>query len=672
MNLENNWWGNRNVAIILALLSLLLIIGIFLRITEIQGANFKLTFNVYALISFFAAAVDIVNIILVLVKKRYTAITNWFILFLLGATGMALAEGLQRSSSKVTGALFWQNIYFIFMVLLPPVFYLFTISYVYAGKKKFVLLSPVLIFTWSVLAFIAGNGGNQIYLNILGHIHDTPWGYISDQGPLYIIVIIWCALFYIFGTGLLIQFFKKNPSVLIKKQVRIFLLAFLMPVIVGLVTSVFIPPLFPNLIPPLTTLFGAISVVLIYYAIRRYQLFVLDPDIVAQNILDTLNEAVIITRPNMVIETVNNEALRMISIEKSQYGHIKLSHFFNRELWNVIITKINQSVGGNIEPIYKSLVKSHNDIEIPVRIAITPHREDGIVTAYIFVLTDISVLSKALDDLQTSNQEISNKNTKLIHLENQLREEKANVEHIVEIRTKALIEAQEKLKAADQLKSEFIMLTSHNLRTPISIASGSLELLQEPASKDTFNLAIEGLKDGLNRLRELVEDLLTISSIEYGDQFKLNPVTLDQIVNPLIQEVSDLAKVKHNKLILNLQDMDTKIMANSTLLKGAIHNILNNACKFTDNGSVTFSTKKKNNKIILSTSDTGIGIESSQIPQLFNKFHRASSALTSDYEGKGVGLYLSKLIIDEHHGKINVVSEPGKGSTFTIELPCQS
>jgi len=372
MNLENNWWGNKAIAATLAFLSLLLIIGIFIKIDYVQGANFALTFNSYALISFFAAAVDIVNIVLVLVKKRYTAITNWFILFLLGATGMALAEGLQRLSSKVSGALFWQNIYFIFMVLLPPVFYLFTISYVYAGKKKFVLLSSVLIFTWGILAFIVGHGDNQIYLNILGHIHNTPWGYTSDQGPLYITIIIWSGLFYIFGTGLLIQFFRKNTSVLIKKQVRIFLLAFLMPVAVGLVTSVFIPPLFPNLIPPLTTLFGAISVVLIYYAIRRYQLFVLDPEIVAQNILDTLNEAVIITRPNMVIETLNNEALRMISIDRSQYGHIKVSHYFSRELWNQIHTRIRQSYGGDIEPIYQSLVNGHNDTKIPVSIAITP------------------------------------------------------------------------------------------------------------------------------------------------------------------------------------------------------------------------------------------------------------------------------------------------------------
>jgi signal transduction histidine kinase len=105
-------------------------------------------------------------------------------------------------------------------------------------------------------------------------------------------------------------------------------------------------------------------------------------------------------------------------------------------------------------------------------------------------------------------------------------------------------------------------------------------------------------------------------------------------------------------------------------MRSALGNVIDNAIKFTKEGrSVHVSSKIEDGKLVFSVADTGIGIQPDEIPKLFTKFHRGTSTLTYDYEGAGVGLYLTKLIVGEHGGQITVNSEAGQGSTFIVYLP---
>jgi signal transduction histidine kinase len=181
---------------------------------------------------------------------------------------------------------------------------------------------------------------------------------------------------------------------------------------------------------------------------------------------------------------------------------------------------------------------------------------------------------------------------------------------------------------------------------------------------------LEGLTNGLNRLGKIVEDLLTISSIESGSQIVLEETSFQKLIEPLVLETGDLARTRKDKFIVNFHAGDVKIKANVERLQGALRNVLNNACKFTENGAVELNTSRSENNLIINISDTGIGIDPSELPKLFTKFHRAANALNGGYEGRGIGLYLTKLIIEEHSGKLSVVTQPNQGATFTIELPC--
>jgi PAS domain S-box-containing protein len=670
VNQTNKWWASNYVAYFIALSSLALIIFLFIGSITISHVDFALTLNGFSFFSFFSAFIDIATVYLILIKKRYSQTTNWFLLFLAGAMILAIAEGLQRSSVYPAAALFWQNVSFIGYALLPPILYLFIVSYASQYRRQFVALSSILLTTWGVVAFLAGTG--LFYKSGSGHLLQAPWGYYTNDSKIEFAIVLWSTGFYLFGTGLLLQLRKTTHNILIKKQIRIFILAFLAPYFAAILTLIILPPIIPNVIPPLATFVGAFSAIYVYYGMRQYRLFDLDPQVLAQNILNTMSEAVIITRPDLTIESVNPEAERLLATSAQKASDTNLKNYFSDNNWQLISQKLaGLQHETKFQPINKSEVRASDGKVIPVRIAATMLVDGGEVMANVLVFSDISEITTSFDALQHSATQIYQQNEQLQKLEGQLREEKANVEHIVEVRTKELVDAQNKLKAADQLKTEFIMLTSHNLRTPLAIAEGYADMLSSQKAKpeDTAAL-IGGLKSGLQRLGSFVEELLTISSLESGDQFALEDVSFQQILDPLIKEVTDLARTQNDKVIVNLRAGDIKLKANATRLQGALRNVLDNACKFTKDGTVEIDTSRSENRLIINVSDTGIGINAEEIPNLFTKFHRATNALNGGYEGEGIGLYLTQLILTEHHGKISCVSQIDKGSTFTIELPC--
>lgn len=667
---SNKGWAGGFVVYLIAISSLLTILAILLNNVSVSNINFSLHFNGFSILSFFSALVDTATAGLVIIKKRYSITTNWYLLFLGGAGLMAIAEGLQRSSVYPSAALFWQNFVFIGLSLLAMAFYLFIVSFTSHYQKRFIFLTSALILSWGVVVFFAGNG--SFYVHAASQIQHTPWGYASDPTRAEEIALGWFILFYILGTGLLIQFWKNTQNKLIRRQSMIFLGSFLLPFLAAVITVAILPSIAPNTVPPLATIVGAFSGIVVYFGIFKYHLFEIDPQALAQNILVTMSEAVIITRPDMSIESINQEAERLLDIKVESIATQKLQSFFSDDTWQLILAKINDKTEQKDDlASTKNYIKSSQGKFTPVRITVTSLKSAGEKMANILVLTDISDINRSFDALQSSAARIYKQNDDLRELEGRLREEKANVEKIVEFRTKALVDAQSRLKAADQLKTEFIMLTSHNLRTPLAIAKGYAEIIttQYPVS-DEEKPMLEGLTNGLNRLGKIVEDLLTISSIESGSQIVLEETSFQKLIEPLVLETGDLARTRKDKFIVNFHAGDVKIKANVERLQGALRNVLNNACKFTENGAVELNTSRSENNLIINISDTGIGIDPSELPKLFTKFHRAANALNGGYEGRGIGLYLTKLIIEEHSGKLSVVTQPNQGATFTIELPC--
>ena len=232
-------------------------------------------------------------------------------------------------------------------------------------------------------------------------------------------------------------------------------------------------------------------------------------------------------------------------------------------------------------------------------------------------------------------------------------------------------ELYEQLKIHDKMEQEFINVAAHELRTPIQPILGLADILR---SKETdggqeaeyLDVIIRNAK----RLQRLTEDILDITRIESKsldltkESFNLSEMILSAIV-----DLNNQAAKIHKDTSLKLEIIDSKedifIEADKGRISQVISNLLSNAIKFTNEGTISATAVPNNNEIVVSISDTGRGIDSEILPRLFTKF------VTKSTTGTGLGLFISKSIIDAHGGKIwgkNNYPE-GKGATFGFSLP---
>lgn len=258
-------------------------------------------------------------------------------------------------------------------------------------------------------------------------------------------------------------------------------------------------------------------------------------------------------------------------------------------------------------------------------------------------------------------------NQAAIALENSLLFEKVK-------RQKAkVLKALNKEKELDELKSEFIAIASHNLRTPLTIAEGNLgnlltkKEMDEKERSETLNT----ISVALNDLSTLSEQLLIISSEK--DKAILNTkedINLDVLIDESIESYKLSANQKGLELIKEkIKEKLPIIKGDKLKIKIAINNLIDNAIKFTEKGSVSVGASLKDNEVVLSVTDTGPGIPKEEQEKIFEKFHQIRKKTYVYVPGVGLGLYIVKLIIDAHKGKVWVESEEGKGSIFSFSLP---
>ncbi len=228
-----------------------------------------------------------------------------------------------------------------------------------------------------------------------------------------------------------------------------------------------------------------------------------------------------------------------------------------------------------------------------------------------------------------------------------------------------------KLKESDKLKSEFMMITSHNLRTPMTIINGYLEQIVREAPELHTSKALNLIAINIQRLNAFIEDMLTISQIEAGGRMDSDETTgLSGFLDNIGKEFQVLADQKRVKFVASVNTGDRQAKIGQAYLRSVIWNLLDNALKFTpEGGEIQLSAVVSSAQTTIRIKDSGVGIAPEEVPKLFTKFHRGTSTMEYKYEGTGIGLYATKLIIERHNGTIDVASQIGHGSTFIVTLP---
>jgi len=259
-------------------------------------------------------------------------------------------------------------------------------------------------------------------------------------------------------------------------------------------------------------------------------------------------------------------------------------------------------------------------------------------------------------------------------LYNQVQDLSQNLQEKVDFQIKELREAYEELQKLDRAKSEFISIASHQLRTPLTAIKGYISMMIEESygkPPEKMRKPLENIYLSNERLIKLVNDLLSVSRIESGRiKIKLEKVSIDEIIVSLIEELKDLAREKDLYLKFEKPEKPLpEISVDEERIRQVILNLIENAIRYTNKGSITISAKKSDSKIQISIKDTGEGISKEEIPYLFESFSRGSAGTRFWTEGAGLGLYVAKKFVEMHNGKIWAESPGrGKGSTFYIEL----
>ena len=281
-------------------------------------------------------------------------------------------------------------------------------------------------------------------------------------------------------------------------------------------------------------------------------------------------------------------------------------------------------------------------------------------------IEEILSIGSDITDRKLAEEEICRLNDDL-HRHSEMLEQR------VAERTAELASAKRRAEAADRIKSAFLANMSHELRTPLNSIIGFTGILLQglagPLNEEQHK-QLKMVQSSSRHLLALINDVLDISKIEAGqlvlsvESFELRPS-----IENMITLVSPQAEKKGLDIHLDIADDIANVVTDQRRLEQVLLNLLNNAVKFTQNGYVRIMCRTENDRYRLSVSDTGIGIRPKDIPGLFQPFHQIDSGITRKHEGTGLGLSICKKLLDMMDGTIDVQSQHGRGSTFTIRFP---
>ena len=230
------------------------------------------------------------------------------------------------------------------------------------------------------------------------------------------------------------------------------------------------------------------------------------------------------------------------------------------------------------------------------------------------------------------------------------------------------------IKKVDQVRRDFVANISHELRTPLSILRGYIEtLLDSPeVSREEFSRILGVMERHSKRLDSLAEDLLTLAQLESANpNLQLGDIDLSSFFAELVRDWEKRLANKQLKVIVDVPPDLPMIRGDRVRLQEALHNLLDNAVKYSrEHSEIRLMARRRDEKIVMSVGDNGIGISNEDLPRIFERFYRADKARSAEnIRGTGLGLAIVKHIAQSHRGYVEAESEIGKGTTIRVVLP---
>jgi signal transduction histidine kinase len=290
----------------------------------------------------------------------------------------------------------------------------------------------------------------------------------------------------------------------------------------------------------------------------------------------------------------------------------------------------------------------------------------ALLALYISLFPILRRVTRELEARNRRLREHAHERERLLEGERAARAEAETVQQL-------LAKQNERLLELDELKDEFISLVSHELRTPLTSIRGYLELLLDGGLNAEQRGYLGIIDRNSNRLLGLVNDLLLLTQIEAGELvFDFAPVDLEEIVKECIESSTPTAEANDLQLVMSTEQVPL-VRGHRVHLVQVVDNLISNALKFTPSGGrVEVRLSAMDSAAVMEVEDTGLGISDSEQEQLFERFFRSSQATKNQIPGSGLGLTISKAIVERHGGRIEVESSEGVGTTVRVRLPLSS
>ena len=487
----------------------------FLAAAQVAGLHlFDLSYNSYALLSMAGVILNIIFLASITRFKLQGEETTWLLLYIGALSIFAFGEMMQRFAVMPNAAIFWTTFGGIGAEFLSPALFLFALCYTRPTRRHpyavaFVLLAGL------IMAYFQVHTPGLIFSTTAKDIHHFAWGYNNDiPGTAYTAQLLWIVGLFVAGFSMLLAFRRNTPNRVLKKQAGFFMIAFGIPVFGGIITDLVLPAINVDSVPPLATFFSLITAGMLTYGMTRYKALRISPSILAQSILSTMRESVVVINSGLQIEYMNIEAEKV-------FGHLKGDHErtlpdllrgMDAEDLDHFVQKLKHQPAHSLENLQTT---NHLGEKIYLRAQVTKLKDDALTEGYLLAITDVTELTKSYDALAQT--------------EKKLEEEKHTVEQKVLVRTHELAQERARLESSiNALNAGYLMID----------VDDKLQLINGAAVKILF-----GDDYNEDKTKITLEDIIRV----LGDTCKLT-------------ELIDTCLKTQKPVVVKTADFDTKIV----------------------------------------------------------------------------------------------------------------
>lgn len=343
---------------------------------------------------------------------------------------------------------------------------------------------------------------------------------------------------------------------------------------------------------------------------------------------------------NGIVTECNESLLKILGLPKEEVIGFNMEVSLRDENMRLALEAVLERRSGQYEGEY---IPTTGTKITPIKADFSPNiSEDGTLKGGICIVEDITIRKRAEDALQRYAEELANAN--------------------------------EELKSLDRMKDEFLSNVSHELKTPLTCIEGYSQVLFDEtlgSVNEEQRKSVNTIMRNSERLRRLVDSLLYISKMQAcAIEYTFEPVRIAEITDHVITDM--LPRFRENDLTIekHIPESLPSIKGDKDKLTDLLVYLVDNSIKFTPSGGrISVTAQEEEDDLHISVEDTGIGIPKELMPNLFQRFYQIDASTRRKYGGTGVGLYISKNIVEAHNGKIWVESEEGSGTTVHVNLP---